>query len=144
MLNRTATMQDELTHMDAPAITAHHGLLWRSGKVIPVPEADAVAARHGHSCAEAMVRALSKVDPDETYGEAYRPAADRPSADPFTAAPAKVATLTFTEEELKDLATLLEFAHSSLEVRSAAQSLYRRAGYLCGKVEEARTEIANR
>lgn len=42
-------------------ITAKDGLLWRDGKIIPLPEADVVAREYGYSCAEAMVRALERV-----------------------------------------------------------------------------------
>lgn len=44
--------------MNPPPITTANGLLYRNGEVVHLPEADAVAARHGHRSAEAMVRHL--------------------------------------------------------------------------------------
>lgn len=39
-------------------VTAKDGLLWRHGKIIPLPEADRVARDHGYQNAEQLVRAL--------------------------------------------------------------------------------------
>lgn len=39
-------------------ITTANGLLYRDGRIINLPEADDVALRHGHQCAEQFVRAL--------------------------------------------------------------------------------------
>jgi len=41
-------------------ITAKNGLLWRNGVVIPLPEADIVAAAYGFPCAERLVAHLSR------------------------------------------------------------------------------------
>jgi len=42
-------------------VTTKDGLLWRGGKVIPLPEADQVARENGYQHAEQMVAALAKV-----------------------------------------------------------------------------------
>lgn len=43
---------------EQPKITTANGLLYREGVMIPLPEADEVAVKHGHYCAERFVRAL--------------------------------------------------------------------------------------
>lgn len=43
---------------DNEGITTKGGLLFRNGKMIPLPEADAVSIQHGHLCAEIFVKAL--------------------------------------------------------------------------------------
>lgn len=44
--------------MTKPVYTAKDGLLWKDGVIVPLPEADVVAAAHGFTCAERMVKAL--------------------------------------------------------------------------------------
>lgn len=43
---------------EASKVTTKDGLLWRDGKIIPLPEADWVAEEHGYVYAEQLVRAL--------------------------------------------------------------------------------------
>lgn len=42
------------------AITTKRGLLWRRGKIVPLPEADEIAHDLGFTCAEQLVRHLEK------------------------------------------------------------------------------------
>ena len=44
----------------SPEITAKKGLLWRNGKVIPLPEADMIARSRGFQYAEQLVATLSQ------------------------------------------------------------------------------------
>lgn len=47
--------------MQQPTISTKDGLLFRNGVLIPLPEADEVAALHGYTCAERMVKALENM-----------------------------------------------------------------------------------
>lgn len=50
---------------DDSEVTAKDGLLWRNGRVIPLPQADHVAMRHGFTCAERFVKHLEGKSPRE-------------------------------------------------------------------------------
>lgn len=55
-----AEQEREHLRKPEPVITTSKGLLWRNGEIIPLPQADIVAQKHGYTCAEAFVRALEK------------------------------------------------------------------------------------
>jgi hypothetical protein len=54
-------IQNDVAPAEHPQkITAKDGLLWREGKIIPLPEADDIARRFGFQHAEEFVRHLVK------------------------------------------------------------------------------------
>lgn len=54
----TGNKANELTSEQRDGITAKDGLLWRNGKIIDLPEADAMARKHGFMYAEQLVKHL--------------------------------------------------------------------------------------
>ena len=49
---------DKIEQAKQDGITASKGLLWKDGKMIPLPGSDSIARKYGFFYAEQLVRAL--------------------------------------------------------------------------------------